>query len=455
MKKKKVMTALLVFILTVILAVLALFLRYVFGGSAEKETQAEGGTLAEPTFEVFVPAGHKGTLWERVVAVDKGRDSSDHEYLSVFEDGEMQLKHDGVVYRVVRNGEGLHLEKDMYTSPFDTEPALTLQAGEVRLSVSGETLRVEALTDPLGVFANFPAEDLLLAFQPGRNMEKSVYTGASQGQDPHFQPYTEWYSSGGAENGEAFTTQIWFKTSSEGTISGELRFHYSSPMEKCELLWAGDAGAIVRTESRELLFFGSRAYGSWGDPEDYLRYSLVPRYDPCGLAAGHYFSMIKQRYIDSREPADILGMDMYTVKGRLNEAGWTEEPLSVKWSEIYSGEYDYGRLLMKFTKDGRMLVTYKNFDEFVIAYVLIGPEGECESWGGERPGDHTLAEAFRPGDKDPFEGGFDGLFEDDWIRLLDDGRVFIVDYSYEWDEILTSFIYDPKTLTQTEVLKKE
>jgi hypothetical protein len=81
---------------------------------------------------------------------------------------------------------------------------------------------------------------------------------------------------------------------------------------------------------------------------------------------------------------------------------------------------------------------------FAYAYVLIGADGKLESWGGQKPGDHTLADSYKLSDVFPFNSGLWGLMEDDRILLLDDGRILVTYEGHESGEVLAFIIFDPR-----------
>lgn len=79
------------------------------------------------------------------------------------------FRHDGVMYRVCEKAGSLLLEKDMYASPFDTAaPVMTLQAGEIRVFVSTDKLKIEVVSDPLGIFTDHSPEDFVLQQSAGK-----------------------------------------------------------------------------------------------------------------------------------------------------------------------------------------------------------------------------------------------------------------------------------------------
>lgn len=210
------------------------------------------------------------------------------------------------------------------------------------------------------------------------------------------------------------------------------------------LLWSEDAGALVSPGSGELLFYG----GLIGEYEKtpFGEYRLKACFDPFLLRYGNCLPLTRRTEDSKLKPENILGLDRYTVQGRLGEDGWTSEPVSMKWEEEDRKEDDYGQLFLKLKKEGRTLLVYiDDWDDTAIAYVLIGEDGLLENWGGLKPEDHTLVDSKRFEEEDPFfeYDGLDGLWEDDDVMLLDDGRILVCYRGHESGELLSYHVFDP------------
>ena len=70
-----------------------------------------------------------------------------------------------------------------------------------------------------------------------------------------------------------------------------------------------------------------------------------------------------------------------------------------------------------------------------------------ESWGGQLPIDHTVADACAQTNEFPDEFGeigLCGLWEDDCVLLLDDGRILVTYLHHEAGNVLASVIFDPR-----------
>lgn len=429
----------------VLLALLLLFVTFGCGG---------GATTAEPTEPLtgFSLSENRGTAWSEFV------DTETHPYyceeeLDVYEGGEAILKHDGVRYRLVETGETCRLEKDLYASPLDETPAQTLDAGEIRLLGDGAKVHVEVLSDPLGIFAGFGPEDLMLSlsqyWHPSRYFAPTPCYG---GHAPHFQQGTGWYERAGhrkANGGIVYYTNCSVITEADGTVRGTVQVTDESQEEDCALLWAGDAGALVRPDG-ELLYYGGRTCMSRFERDDCAEYILKANYDPLHLSVGGM--LILYRGTGSTEPREVIGRSRSEIVADFTADGWSYEPLTMEWGEGDDDNDNYGDLFVKLTKDGRMLLIYLDIDIagrfadewFALAYVLIGADGKLESWGGQKPGDHTLADGYALSDPFPFGGGLWGLMEDDAVFLLDDGRIFVTYEGHESGEVLAFTIFDPR-----------
>ena len=434
-------------------------------GEQSSGQQAEPGSVTEtePTEkpeteepfagQPFVLSEHLDTIWySRYVGIDE-EPYFFQESLSVYEDGEAALTHDRVDYRLKDNGGTFLLEKDLYASPFETEPCLTLAAGEIRLLTDGETVRFEVVSDPLGIFDGFDPQNAVLTQQmyfgkPWKPYKKQD-TPREFGTDPQFQPQTEWVEGGPhlEENGGLdYYVNCALKTEADGTVKGYIRRAPEAENEDCVLLWAPDAAALVRPDDAELLFYGGvTGDRDWYETGDCRTYGIKACYDPYALKVGNKLLLKKKGMSLNPEPEYVLGYGQYEIEARFTENGWTSEPLSMKWDEDYDDE-DYGELFLKLTKDGRMLLIYLD-GIYAYVYVLLDADGRLESWGGCKPLDHTVADACVQTKEFPdafSEIGLWGLWEDDRVLLLDDGRILVTYLHHETWSVLASVIFDPR-----------
>ena len=428
--------------------------------------QAESGSVngTEPTdpetgepFEgqPFVLSEHLDTSWNsRYVGIDE-EPYFFQESLSVYGDGDATLTHDRVDYRIKDNGGTYLLEKDLYASPFETEPCMTLAAGEIRLLTDGETVRFEVVSDPLGVFRGFDPKNVVLKqhmyFGEPWKPYKGQYTPRISGTDPQFQPRTEWIAGGphAEENGGlCYYGNCVLKTEADGTVNGYIRRVPEAEREDCVLLWAPDAAALVRPDGTELLYYGGvTGDREWDETENCRTYGIKACYDPYALKVGNKLLLKKKGMSENTEPEYVLGYGRYEIEAWFIENGWTSEPLSMKWDE--DDEDDYGELFLKLTKDGRMLLIYLDglytYSQGAFAYVLLDADGKLESWGGFKPFDHTLFDGHDVKDAlTHMNGALWGLAEDDDIYLLDDGRILVTYSGHESGELLASVIFDPR-----------
>ena len=433
-------------------------------GEQPSGQQAEPGSIAEtePTetetgepFEgqPFMLSDHLNTSWNsRYVGIDE-EPYFFQESLSVYGDGDATLTHDRVDYRLKDNGGTYLLEKDLYASPFETEPCLTLAAGEIRLLTDGETVRFEVVSDPLGVFDGFDSQNVVLKqhmyFGEPWKPYKGQYTPRISGTDLQFQPRTEWIAGGphAEENGGlCYYGNCVLKTEADGTVKGYIRRTSEAEREDCLLLWAPDAAALVRPDDAELLYYGGvTGDREWDETENCRTYGIKACYDPYALKVGNKLLLEKKGMSLNPEPEYVLGYGRYEIEARFTENGWTSEPLSMKWDE--DDEDDYGEDFLKLTKDGRMLLIYLDYtySQGAFAYVLLDADGKLESWGGFKPFDHTLFDGHDVKDAlTHMNGALWGLAEDDDIYLLDDGRILVTYSGHESGELLASVIFDPR-----------
>jgi hypothetical protein len=430
------------------------------------ETEPEPET-AEPTVEpekpepepepaqelpLFDPSAYPSSQWYMPVV------SNDLPYvysnrLTVFEDGSLQLTIDLVDYRLIKDGDAFRLEKDFYATPLDPMPARTLDAGTVcfrELTLGGQTLvRVEAVQNPLNVFSNDPRDLYDMTAMRNPYIYRDADTPQAWGYAPQMQPNTEWIERERHPLGDGYVVygNSDVTVAQNGAVSGYIKVAHEAEREDCVLLWAPDAGALVRPgENGELLYFGGLAHDPEETREQTVHYALRANYDPYDLSTGRKLVLIKINY--GPDPASVLGREKNHIVEAFTEDGWTNEPLSMKW-----GEYaDYGELFLKLTKDGRMLLIYLDEDfgiydheEYAAAYLLFDATGTLESWGGFKPFDHTLFDGHDLKDAlTHVNGVLPGLAEDDDIYLLDDGRILVTSSGHESGELLDSVIFDPR-----------
>ena len=438
--------------LCALLALILVFCTAACGGGAATDEPKEPTGKPVESLSAFSISENLNTAWYKSVDTDTYPYYC-NEKLDVYEGGEATLTHDGVRYRLVETGETFRLEKDLYASPLDETPAQTLDAGEVRLLADGAKVCVEVLSDPLGIFEGFPPEDLSLSLnQSWHPTRYYAHTPHASGQAPHFQPGTEWYERAGhrkTNGGFVYYTNCRVTARADGTVRGTVQVTNESQEEDCVLLWAGDAGALTRPDG-ELLYYGARVWTSRYERDDCSEYNLKANYDPLHLSVGSM--LVLYRGTDGTEPREVIGRSRSEIIADFTADGWTHEPLSMSWGEGDDDNDNYGELFIKLTKDGRMLLIYLDWDIagrfadewFAYAYVLIGADGKLESWGGQKPGDHTLADSYKLSDVFPFNSGLWGLMEDDRILLLDDGRILVTYEGHESGEVLAFIIFDPR-----------
>ncbi len=417
---------------------------------APEEREPEAEPLQE--LPLFDPSAYPNSQWYMPVVSD------DPPYvysnmLTVFEDGSMGLTIDRVDYRLVKDGDAFRLEKDLYTTPLDPTPTRTLDAGTVRfreLTLGGQTLvRIETVQNPLNVFSNDPRDLYDMTERQDPYIYKTADTPQTWGYAPEMQPNTEWIERERHPLGDGYVVygNCDVTVAQNGAASGYVKVTYEAEREDCVLLWAPDAGALVRPgENGELLYFGGLAHDPEETREQTVHYALRANYDPYDLSTGRKLALVKINY--GPNPTSVLGREKNHIIEAFTEDGWTNEPLSMKW-----GEYaDYGELFLKLTKDGRMLLIYLEEDfgiyddeEYAAAYLLFDASGMLESWGGFKPFDHTLFDGHDLKDAlTHVNGALPGLAEDDDIYLLDDGRILVTSSGHESGELLDSVIFDPR-----------
>ena len=416
-------------------------------GSPASEPAPEPEPEPAESLPVYSLSAEYPTQWTKRLDTETYPYNCD-ETITVYKTGEMTMTHGGVLYRLAESGENYRVEKDLYASPFDEQPTVTLDAGEIRLTGTDSVLHVEPISDPLGIFVGFSSEDLTLSFDHYRTPGAfRAYQPCYFGAGPQFQPgtfWSEWAPHKTISGSGVYYSNCRLNAEVDGTVHGTFQKTYESENEDCVLLWAGDAAALTRPDG-ELLLFGGLQESRY-DRDDCGEYAIRADYDPHALSVGN--TLILYKGFGDAEPKTVLGMGKYQIIADFTEAGWTYEPLSMK-----RGEWnDYGELFVKLKKDGRMLLVYlsesivgRYGDEwYAAAYVLIGADGKLESWGGMKPGDHTLADGYKLSDPFPFIGGLWGIAEDDNVFLLDDGRILVTYDHHESGEVLEFITFDPR-----------
>ena len=135
----------------------------------------------------------------------------------------------------------------------------------------------------------------------------------------------------------------------------------------------------------------------------------------------------------------IGGMDQTyeTVTSQLIGKGWTD-----KTGEIAELDPALETWFAWFTKDGQTLMIYFE-DDFTrygdeacpTAYVLYGSDGSVLEWEGLKPIDHAIVDSHMSQESICFKdlAGYYGLdvAEDDYVYLLDDGRIAIETLGHE------------------------
>ena len=407
----------------------------------------------EPVQELplFDPSAYPNSQWYMPVV------SNDPPYvysnrLTVFEDGSLQLTIDRVDYRLKKDGDAFRLEKDLYATPLDPTPVRTLDAGTVRfreLTLGGQTLvRVEAVQNSLNVFSNDPRDLYDMTARQDPYIYRTADTPQAWGYAPEMQPNTEWIERERHPLGDGYVVygNCDVTVAPNGAASGYVKVTYEAEREDCVLLWAPDAGALVRPgENGELLYFGGLAHDPEETREQTVHYTLRANYDPYDLSTGRKLVLIKINY--GPDPTSVLGREKNHIVEAFTEDGWKSEPLSMKWDED-----DYGELFLKLTKDGRMLLIYLNEsfgiyddEEYAAAYLLFDASGTLESWGGFKPFDHTLFDGHDLKDAlTHVNGALYGFGDDDDIYLLDDGRILVASWGHESRKLEDSIFFDPR-----------
>lgn len=397
--------------------------------------QTEGPVFSEERARPLSLTADADTMWQDSYSF----------IISVYANGTADLFTRNEQLWLTENGDSYLLETCMYRTPFDEEPAYRFPAGELRLFTDGDVLKVEVLSDPLGILANVQADGRLLKKQ-GKPYEYA-HNRSMVPQEPN----TKWYTRFEV----AERSYAWLKLTVGDDISytGTLSLP-DGTKKNVALLGCWYSFAIVeeRDGAAELLFYGERT--NWRDPDDWypprmnlVRFDLEALYDPLGLCGMENFDLVRAEEFDnvyaehgSLEALRYMpGVNLDTVLNLLTRDGWTDrtaqtetvDPLLVGW-------------FAWLTKDGQSLLIYYEPDftpygdeDYPSAYVLYDADGTVLEWSGSRPIDHAIADAYtlQPG---VYFGslvptgtcGMD-VAEDDWAYFTDDGRIAVETVPHE------------------------
>ena len=364
-----------------------------------------------------------------------------HYHLPVYADGTAYLFTPNEVFALTANGETFSLETRLFCTADDTKPALTLPAGEVRLSTDGAAVKIEIVSDPLGVLAYDEVDGKVLKKQdrePGetRSEVNRFYLPS--------EPDTEW--GGWFDMGERRNTYLRMTIGADGAMTGTLRFPDGTE-RPCTLVGNDNGYALIDAsgETPELLFYGIKAF----DEEEYraARYELVELpldtvCDPFGLCAAGPFSIGRRnrRYQEDESLTYMLGVNLDTVILSMIRDGWTDRTPEIETLHpLFSGFFAW------LTKDGQTLVIHYELDfstpygiseAYADAFVLYGADGAVLKWSGAKPIDHAIADGYRR-EKDAYfyqlTGGTGAMItgEDEDAYFLDDGRIAIETVPHE------------------------
>jgi len=388
--------------------------------------QTESPIFAEERARPLSAEADTGTLWMGDYSL----------ILSVLPDGQATLFTKQALLWLMENGDAFRVETRMYRTPFDETPAYTFYAGELRLLIDGETMRVEVLDDPLGVLTYAQADGRLL------NMHGTFWDYAQNRSLVPQEPNTKWL-----ENFEvAERSYAWLNLIVGDDISytGTLSMP-DGTKRNVSLLGCWDSYALVeeRDGAAELLFYGLRTNRM--DPDDWyaprmrlVRFDLEALYDPLGLCGMETFDLFRADDFDvvyagygaSEALRYMPGFNLDTVALTLIRDGWTDktetlDPVLVGWFTLL-------------TKDGQSLLIYYEPDftpygdeDYPSAYVLYDADGTVLDWSGSRPIDHAIADAYtlQPGVYfgELFSAGVRSMdvAEDDYAYFTDDGRIAV------------------------------
>lgn len=365
--------------------------------------------------------------------------------ISVFANGTAELFTRNEQLWLTENGDSYLLETRMYRTPFDEEPAYRFPAGELRLLTDGDALKVEVLSDPLGILANVQADGRLLKKQ-GKPYEYA-HNRSKVPQEPN----TKWYTR--FEVAERSYAWLNLTVGDDISYTGTLSLP-DGTKKNVALLGCWHSFAIVeeRDGAAKLLFYGERT--NWRNSDDWyaprmnlVRFDLEALYDPLGLCGMENFDLVRAEEFDnvyaehgSLEALRYMpGFNLDTVVLMLIRDGWTDRTAQIETVDpILVGWFAW------LTKDGQSLLIYYEPDftpygdeDYPSAYVLYDADGTVLDWSGSRPIDHAVADAYtlQPG---VYFGSIVptgtirmDVAEDDYAYFTDDGRIAVETFWHE------------------------
>lgn len=355
----------------------------------------------------------------------------DHYHLLIYGDGTAYLFTPNGVFALTENEKTFSLETRLFRTRDDTEPALTLPAGEVRLSTDGAAVKIEIVSDPIGVLADDGLDGKVLKKQ-------DLEPGETRPEVNRFyvpmEPGTEWVDS--FDLGERQYARLNMAIGENCEMTGTLRLP-DGTQKNCVLLGNSDTYALV-DETGELLFFGERRKPD-DNRYDVYRYELVcfeldAILDPLDLCGSDTFSLCRDNTSEEEKLAYMIGRNLDTVVLTLIREDWTDRTSE---NTTFPRWFDEWFVLLQ--KDGQTLMIYYDQDyrtpyvlseSFADAFVLYGEDGAVLEWGGAKPMDHAIADGYRLEKGVYFNelpGVRDGLIvgDDDYVYFLDDGRIAI------------------------------
>ena len=397
--------------------------------------QTEGPVFSEERARLLSLTADADTMWQDSYSF----------IISVFANRTADLFTRNEQLWLTENGDSYLLETRMYRTPFDEEPAYRFPAGELRLFTDGDVLKVEVLSDPLGILANVQADGRLLEKQ-GKPYEYA-HNRSMVSQEPH----TKWYTH--FEVAERSYAKLNLTVGDDISYTGTLSLP-DGTKKNVALLGCWDSYAIVEEHdgAAELLFYGERTNRM--DPDDWypprmnlVRFDLEALYDPLGLCGKETFNLFRVEEFDhvyaaygSLEALRYMpGVNLDTVLNLLTRDGWTDRTAQIETLDpILVGWFAW------LTKDGQSLLIYYEPDftpygdeDYPSAYVLYDADGTVLDWSGSRPIDHAIADAYtlQPGvyfcNFVPIGTSGMDVAEDDYAYFTDDGRIAVETFWHE------------------------
>ena len=356
--------------------------------------------------------------------------------LMIYEDGAAYLFTAGGVFALKESGDGFLLELSLYRTAFDTEPAMVLPAGTMKITADGDTVTLAVTEDPLGALAFDGLDGAVLTKEkrkPYRYPDFNFFSGP-------LEPGTEWFCY--FDMGEHRHAKLSITVGADGAMTGALTMPDGTAWP-CALLGNDGGFALVSEggDARELLFFGERSRVD-EDRYDRTRYELVwldlsSVFDPLKLTDIDGFALGRQQY-GEWDLAYIPGKSLDSVILALIRDGWTETKDMEEQYPALEGWF------VRLVKDGQTLMIYsvpdfsspyEYYQEYPSAYVLYGADGAVLSWSGEKPIDHGIADSYRMGKETYFDPGtgIQGMVvgEDSDAFFLDDGRIAVETTAHE------------------------